>query len=126
MTPHNAWFEAVGLIAACLTTLSFLPQALRIWRTRSARDVSLAMYLMMTTGTLMWLAYGLLIGSLALIVSNLAGFVMVASVLALKVNDMLRPRNLLVEIVEAEATTIIAEPVNSNDLLPSEVPIAAA
>ena len=128
MTAHSSWFEAVGLIAACLTTSSFLPQGLRIWRTRSARDVSLAMYLMMTAGTLMWLSYGLLIGSLALIVSNVAGALMVGSVLALKIHDMLRPRNLLVEIVEHEAAPVPvapASPVNSNDAQPKK-PSAAA
>ncbi|HVY98224.1 MAG TPA: SemiSWEET transporter [Dongiaceae bacterium] len=126
MTQHNAWFEAIGLIGACLTTFSFLPQAIRIWRTRSARDVSLVMYVMMTTGSVMWLIYGLLIGSPALIVSNGVGVVMVGSVLALKLQDMLRPRNLLVEIVEHEAVAVVADPVNTNDVLPTKVPPAAA
>ncbi len=124
-TGHSAWFELLGIIAACLTTFSFLPQAFRIWRSRSARDVSLAMYLMMTSGTVLWLAYGLLIGSVALIAANCAGLLLVGSVLALKVNDMLRPRNLLVEIVEHEATDVVAEPVNSNDVLPTKPPAAA-
>jgi MtN3 and saliva related transmembrane protein len=128
MTQHNFWFEAIGLVAACLTTFSFLPQAFRIWRSRSARDVSLVMYLMMTTGSVMWLVYGVLIGSPSLIFSNGAGVLLVGSVLALKLQDMLRPRNLLVEIVEHEAapTTIGAAPVNTNEVLPSRVPTAAA
>jgi len=67
MPEHNYWFEAIGLVGACLTTFSFLPQALRIWRSRSARDVSLVMYVMMTSGTVMWLIYGFLLGSPALI-----------------------------------------------------------
>jgi len=122
---HSAWFEAVGLIAACLTTSAYLPQAFRIWRSRSARDVSLVMYVMMTSGTVLWLAYGLLVGSLSLIAANVAGLLMVGSVLVLKVQDMLRPRNLLVEIVEAEATTETGAPVNSNEA-PSAQPPAAA
>lgn len=126
MTEHNFWFEAIGLVAACLTTFSFLPQAIRIWRTRSARDVSLVMYMMMTSGSVMWLIYGILIGSPSLIFSNGAGMLMVGSVLALKVQDMLRPRNLLVEIVEHETAAVMADPVNTNDVLPSKVPTAAA
>jgi len=128
MTEHNYWFEAIGLVGACLTTFSFLPQAFRIWRSRSARDVSLVMYVMMTTGTVMWLIYGLLLGSPSLIFSNGAGVLLVGSVLALKLQDMWRPRNLLVEIVEHEAapTAIVAAPVNTNEVLPSKVPPAAA
>ena len=119
MLPHASWFEAIGLIAASLTTSSFIPQAVRIWRTRSARDVSLAMYAMMTVGTLLWLAYGLLLGSLSLILSNGIGALMVGSVLALKLRDMVQPRNLLAEIVAAEAgAAVVAAPVNSNDILP--------
>lgn len=126
MVEHRFWFEAVGMAGACLTTFSFLPQALRIWRTRSARDVSLVMYVMMTSGSVMWLIYGLLLGSPSLILSNALGVLLVGSVLALKLQDMLRPRNLLVEIVEAEATDTVAAPVNSNDVLPTKVPPAAA
>src|ERR1051325_5090450 len=103
MTTHNSWFEIFGLIGACLTTFSFLPQAIRILRSRSARDVSLVMYLMMTCGSCMWLVYGLFLGSLSLILSNAVGLLLVGSVLALKLQDMWRPRNLLVEIVEQEA-----------------------
>jgi MtN3 and saliva related transmembrane protein len=128
MTGHAFWFEAIGLAAACLTTFSFLPQAFRIWRSRSARDVSLVMYLMMTTGSVMWLVYGVLIGSPSLIFSNGAGVLLVGSVLALKLQDMWRPRNLLVEIVEHEAapTAIVAAPVNTNEVLPTKIPTAAA
>jgi len=123
---HNFWFEAVGLIAACLTTSSFLPQALRIWRTRSARDVSLAMYVMMTAGNALWLIYGALIGSISMVFANATCLLMVVSVLALKIRDLLQP-NLLIEIVAAEAAAVPGEPVNSNEALPAQKhPIAAA
>jgi MtN3 and saliva related transmembrane protein len=123
----NYWFEAIGLIAACLTTSSFLPQAIRIWRTRSARDVSLAMYLMMTAGNTLWLTYGLLIGSVSMIFANATCLLMVLSVLALKIRDMMQP-NLLVELVAAEAAVgAPGHPVNSNEApLAAKTPIAAA
>jgi MtN3 and saliva related transmembrane protein len=131
-TGHNFWFEILGIIAACLTTFSFLPQAFRIWRSRSARDVSLAMYLMMTSGTVLWLIYGALIGSVALLFANGTGLLLVGSVLALKIQDMLRrpnsTANLLVEIVAAEAVVDPVppvEPVNSN-VQPRLSPTAAA
>jgi MtN3 and saliva related transmembrane protein len=118
------WIEALGLVAACLTTSSFLPQAVRIWRTRSARDVSLTMYVMMAAGNSLWLTYGILIASVSMIFANATCLMMVASVLVLKVRDMLQP-NLLVEIVAAEAAVgTPAPPVNSNEA--PRIPPAAA
>jgi MtN3 and saliva related transmembrane protein len=87
---NTSWFEAIGLVAAALTTAAYLPQAVRIWRCGSARDISLVMYVMLATGTALWLTYGLMIGSLSLIAANGTSFFMVGTVLALKVRDMLR------------------------------------
>lgn len=86
-SPGIIWVEAIGIIAACLTTLSFLPQAWRIWRLRSARDVSLVMYLMMFAGQIMWLTYGVVIGSASLIFANITALMLVGSVLFLKLRD---------------------------------------
>jgi len=85
--PGQFWVEVIGIAAALLTTTSFLPQALRIWRSRSARDVSLTMYLMMFAGQILWLAYGLVIGSVSLVLANAAGLMLVGSVLLLKLRD---------------------------------------
>ena len=62
--------EYIGFFAAILTTSAFLPQAFKIWKTQSADGLSLTMYLVMGTGTLSWLAYGLLIESPSIIVAN--------------------------------------------------------
>ena len=86
-TPGDFWVETIGVVAACLTTLSFLPQALRIWRNGSARDVSLVMYFMMFAGQVMWLTYGVVIGSASLIFSNVSALMLVGSVLVLKLRD---------------------------------------
>ena len=91
--------EALGLVAACLTTLSFLPQALKIWRLGTARDVSLTMYLMMASGQILWWLYGYWIDSLSLLVANTAGFILVSSVLGLKLAGKGE------EAVEVEAVT---------------------
>jgi MtN3 and saliva related transmembrane protein len=125
-SPHF-WIEALGLIAACLTTSSFLPQAIRIWRTRSARDVCLVMYVMMAAGNSLWLAYGILMESISMIFANATCLMMVVSVLVLKVRDMLQP-NLLVEIVAHEAAVgAPGAPVNSNEAPPTpHIPPAAA
>jgi MtN3 and saliva related transmembrane protein len=121
------WLEVLGLVAACLTTSSFLPQALRIWRTRSARDVSLVMYVMMACGNTLWLVYGILLGSVSMIFANATCLLMVASVLVLKIRDLMQP-NLLVEIVAAEAAVgAPGHPVNSNEApATAKTPIAAA
>ncbi len=75
----------LGFAAATLTTLSFVPQVVRSWRTRVTRDVSLGMFLVMTTGIGLWLAYGALIGDWPLIVANGVGFLLSLTVLVLKI-----------------------------------------
>jgi MtN3 and saliva related transmembrane protein len=89
---NPAWIEVIGFTAACLTTSSFLPQALKIWRNRSARDVSLVMYLMMCSGSSLWLAYGVLIASPALIVANCTGLTLVVWILGLKLREVIFSR----------------------------------
>lgn len=82
MLPDAGWIEAVGIAAGCLTTLAYLPQVIQVWRSRSARDVSLGMFVLMVAGLVLWLGYGLLIGSPSLILANavtllLAGLVLI-------------------------------------------------
>ena len=66
--------EYVGFFAATLTTSAFLPQAYKIWKSRSAFGLSLTMYMVMATGTLSWLVYGLFIKSPSVIVANSISF----------------------------------------------------
>lgn len=73
----------IGLAAAALTTLSFLPQVLKVWRSRRADDLSLATFGMFCAGVVLWLAYGVLIGDLPLIVSNAVTLTLAGSVLVL-------------------------------------------
>lgn len=74
--------EAIGYIAAACTSFAFLPQALRIWRTRSAEDISLAMYLILVTGVVLWIAYGALIRSTPLVAANTTSLLLAGAVLA--------------------------------------------
>ncbi|MBX3455355.1 SemiSWEET transporter [Ferrovibrio sp.] len=74
-------FEAVGLLAGTLTTVAYLPQVIQVWRTRSARDISLGMFLLMVSGISLWLIYGLMIGSVALIAANSVTLVLTMLVL---------------------------------------------
>jgi MtN3 and saliva related transmembrane protein len=80
------YIEAVGLAAGCLTTAAFVPQVIKTWRLRSARDVSLGMYLMFMSGVSLWLAYGLFIGSLAVVAANVVTWLLAACVLVMKLS----------------------------------------
>lgn len=73
----------VGLAAGALTSASFLPQIVRGWRTKRLGDVSPAMLGVMMLGLSLWLVYGLARGDPALIVWNLVGLVLTASLAGL-------------------------------------------
>lgn len=60
----------LGIIAAILTTSSFIPQAWRVIRTKDTRSISLGMYVLSVTGIAMWLIYGITIQDLPLILAN--------------------------------------------------------
>ena len=94
MQPGSLALETLGFIAALLTTLSFLPQALRIRRLGSADDVSLAMYLMMVTGQGLWLIYGIVIMSPSMIGANVVSMSFVVWVLVMKLRHLRRMRAL--------------------------------
>jgi len=60
----------IGFLAAALTTFAFLPQAVLTLRTRKTDEISLTMYLMLNLGIVCWLAYGLVLRDLAIILAN--------------------------------------------------------
>jgi MtN3 and saliva related transmembrane protein len=74
----------VGSAAAVCTTLAYLPQVIRAWRTRSTHDVSLKMYLLMVLGTLLWLGYGMALRDWPLIGANAVSLILTGSILFLK------------------------------------------
>jgi MtN3 and saliva related transmembrane protein len=76
--------DLIGSIAAILTTIAFVPQVIQIWRTRSARDVSLPMYLVFTTGLALWLVYGVLVMSWPIIIANIVTIILALCVIAMK------------------------------------------
>ncbi|MBF0095286.1 MAG: SemiSWEET transporter [Alphaproteobacteria bacterium] len=82
-----AWADAVGFVAGTLTTLAFLPQVLKTWRTRSARDLSLAMLLSFCAGVVLWLVYGVMIGQWPIILPNIVTLVLAGSILVFKLRE---------------------------------------
>jgi len=62
--------EILGLTAGTITSITFLPQVIMIWKTKSARDLSLKMLLLLMFGVSLWLAYGILLKNAAIIYTN--------------------------------------------------------
>ena len=75
----------IGLGAAFCTTIAFLPQAIKTWRTRSTEDISLGMFLTFSIGTLLWLIYGLLLHDIPLIAANGITLVLALTILGFKI-----------------------------------------
>jgi len=76
--------EWAGYMAAAMTTLAFVPQAVKTIRTRDTRGISLGMYVVFTAGIAMWLVYGIALNSIPMILSNIVTFVLSSTILGLK------------------------------------------
>lgn len=78
------WIEVLGVLAACCTTFSFLPQAIKTIREKDTSGISAAMYSIFTTGTILWLAYGLMTNNLPIILANAITSILAAVILVYK------------------------------------------
>lgn len=79
------FITAIGLIAACCTTLSFIPQALKIIKSKNTQSISLSMYVLFVSGVTLWLIYGALIHDLPVIIANGITLVFAGSILYFKI-----------------------------------------
>lgn len=79
--------ELVGSVAATLTTVSFVPQAVRVLKTGDTEAISLAMYAMFVVGIALWGTYGVMIGSRPVIVSNIVTFALSGLILVQKIRN---------------------------------------
>ncbi|MGC8673045.1 MAG: SemiSWEET transporter [Thermoplasmata archaeon] len=78
-------FVIVGFIAGALTTASFIPQALKIWKEKSAKEVSFLMYVIISTGIFLWFIYGIEIYSIPIILANGISFIISITILVGKI-----------------------------------------
>ena len=78
---------ALGLFAAALSTISFLPQAVQCWRTRRTRDISLSTYCFLIAGNVAWLAYGAARSDLPILITNTVVGLTGLSIIILKVRN---------------------------------------
>ncbi|MFC5578653.1 SemiSWEET transporter [Lysobacter niabensis] len=76
--------EWMGFVAATLTTVSFVPQAMKIIRSKQTQGISLWMYLTFTIGIAFWLAYGLVLMSWPMIIANVVTLLLSLTILSLK------------------------------------------
>ncbi len=74
----------LGLTAGALTTISLLPQVLKIWKSKSAKDISFGMYSILCTGLLLWIFYGFFIDSLPVVTTNILSFILACVIMTLK------------------------------------------
>lgn len=76
--------SVLGLLAGSFTTIAFLPQVIKTWKSRSAKDLSLGMFSIFTIGVAMWLAYGILINDLPVILANVVTLILASTLLFFK------------------------------------------
>lgn len=76
--------DLVGAAAGTLTTIAFLPQVIKTWRTRSTEDISAGMFVLFCIGVAMWLVYGLMLGALPVILANAVTLVLSGAILVMK------------------------------------------
>ena len=74
----------IGTFAACLTTVSFVPQAWHTFRTRDVSGISLGMYSLFTVGVALWLVYGILLVAWPIIIANVITTTLALMILVMK------------------------------------------
>lgn len=82
--------DLLGYGAAFLTTAAFVPQALKSWVSRDLSGISLWMYSLFSLGVALWLAYGIALDSLPIILANSVTLVLACVVLSLKIRQLWR------------------------------------
>ena len=79
-----ALLDYTGYAAAFCTTSAYVPQVLRVWRTRSTRDISLRMFLVLVAGLGLWLTYGITKGEPPIVIANSVTLTLAGTILFFK------------------------------------------
>ncbi len=82
--------ELIGYLAAGLTTISFLPQAIQVIKTKDTKSISLTMYALFTLGVFSWSMYGILTNNMPLIFANIITTILASIILWYKINEKKR------------------------------------
>lgn len=76
--------ELLGYLAGALTTVAFIPQVMKTWRTRSTADISLSMFALFCAGLVLWTLYGIALGSWPIVIWNGITLLLAGTVLIFK------------------------------------------
>lgn len=80
-------FELIGIAAATLTTLSFMPQVIKTIKSKDTESISFYMYLMFVSGVFCWIIYGFFLNNYQIITANIITFILAGTVLMMKIKD---------------------------------------
>ena len=80
----NFILKYIGFFAAFCTTIAFLPQALKVYKSKSTKDISLYMFIIFTIGVFSWLVYGIIISDLPIILANAVTLILSLFILLFK------------------------------------------
>lgn len=75
----------LGLFAGTLTTISFIPQVIKVVSSKSTKDISLLMFLIFSIGVFSWIIYGIFISDLPVIIANIITFILAMTILIYKI-----------------------------------------
>jgi len=90
---------AIGLIAAFCTTISYIPQVVKCWKTRKAGDISLKMLLTLASGLVLWVAYGFINTDWVIVGANAVSLLLLANLLLFKMRELF-PSSSVVRSIE--------------------------
>lgn len=79
--------DLIGMVAGVLTTVAFVPQVLKTFRTRQTRDISLSMWVLFTIGLVLWTVYGLMMEAMPIVVANVVTLALAGTILAIKLGN---------------------------------------
>jgi MtN3 and saliva related transmembrane protein len=86
---------AIGLIAAFCTTVSYIPQVVKCWKTRKAGDISLKMLLTLATGLALWVSYGFINADWVIVGANAVSLLLLANLLLFKMRELFPSSSML-------------------------------
>jgi MtN3 and saliva related transmembrane protein len=86
------YIEIIGLTAGAMGGISLFPQVLKVLKTKSTKDISREMFLLLTGSIFLWLVYGILLGNIPIIIANFFGLIQAFIILFYKIENQLRKR----------------------------------
>ena len=100
------YIDVIGLTAGALGGFSLFPQVLKVLRTKSTKDISREMFLLLATSIFLWLIYGILLNNFPIILANFFGFIQAFIILFFKIENQLRVQKLTPGPPRIERVTI--------------------